>query len=178
MSFQNFTSHIEFMKFCQNQWSLLCISDSVSKGTCQRGIHRGSTRAIDAVLLNLKKLPFDSRILARIVCYLQLSVHPPCMAYSATLQLLFLLCAESKLDKGFWFGLKRLNCHVICKFCRYFLATKEERQEVCQSIDLAFLHNRRCFLDTIKGLLSCFKLLKTGSSVYRYYRLRTVVKCW
>jgi hypothetical protein len=33
-------------------------------------------------------------------------------------------------------------------------------QEGYQSIGLAFLNNRRCFLGTLKGLLLCFKLLK------------------
>jgi hypothetical protein len=38
-------------------------------------------------------------------------------------------------------------------------------REWYQSIGLAFLHNRICFLDTLKGLLSCCELQKTSYSV-------------
>ena len=38
-------------------------------------------------------------------------------------------------------------------------------KEGYQSIGLAFLHNHQCSLDTLKGLLLCFKFQKTGYSV-------------
>ncbi len=43
-----------------------------------------------------------------------------------------------------------------------------------QSIGFAFLHNRRCFLDKLKGLLSCCKFEKTGYS--RKSRVRLPLK--
>ncbi len=45
------------------------------------------------------------------------------------------------------------------------LAKKEGGQEGNQSIPLDFVHNRRCFLDTLKGLLFCFQFQKTDFSV-------------
>ncbi len=43
---------------------------------------------------------------------------------------------------------------------RYCPGKKEGGQEGYHSICLDFLHNRRCFLDTLKGLIFCFKLKK------------------
>jgi hypothetical protein len=55
--------------------------------------------------------------------------------------------------KATWFGgLKVLTSH------------KRGRSRVV-SIGPDFLHNRRCFLGTLKGIISCFKMEKTGYSV-------------
>jgi hypothetical protein len=40
---------------------------------------------------------------------------------------------------------------------KVFSSQKRGSQEGLQSIGLAFLHNRRCFLDTLNGLLLCFQ---------------------
>jgi hypothetical protein len=42
---------------------------------------------------------------------------------------------------------------------------KRGGQEGYHSIRLNFLHNRLCFLDTLKGLIFCFKFKKTSISV-------------
>jgi hypothetical protein len=43
----------------------------------------------------------------------------------------------------------------------YCTPKKEGGQEGYQSILFDFVHNRRCFLDTLKGLIFCFKFQKT-----------------
>jgi hypothetical protein len=57
---------------------------------------------------------------------------------------------------------------------RYCPETEERGQEWYQSIGLAFLHNRRCFLGTPKGLLWRIKFEKTGFS---FYLPKIFIKC-
>jgi hypothetical protein len=49
---------------------------------------------------------------------------------------------------------------------RYCKATKEGGRECYYSNRYDLAYNRRCLLDTLKGLISCFQSQKTGFSVH------------
>ncbi len=72
----------------------------------------------------------------------------------------------------FWLNLSHivqieriLEIFFLYYYLRYCPAKKEGGQDWYQSIRLDFVHNRQYFFGTLKGILSCFQIKKTGFSV-------------